>query len=102
MTPEQMTAMMNGQIDVMFKGVTLSDASKAKAIEILTKAQTDRRALDRQAPDFADKSAAITKKRSEDLMALGANDADKAAIKANIDAMPQGRGGQRPPPPSTL
>jgi hypothetical protein len=94
-TPEQMAARMAQQVDVMFKGITITDAIKAKAVDILTKSGTDMRGIDRAAPDAADKRKAITEKRNADLAALLSNDADKKMLADNIAAMPQGRG--RPP-----
>jgi Spy/CpxP family protein refolding chaperone len=89
-------AMAARQVDMLFKDITLTDANKAKATEILTKAGADSRAIDRSAPDAQEKRAAITKKRNDDLKALLTSDADKAKFDANLAAMPQGRG-QRPP-----
>src|ERR1035437_10974875 len=54
MTPEQMAARMAQQVDVMFKGITITDAIKVKAVDIVTKASADSRAIDRAAPDAAD------------------------------------------------
>ena len=94
-TPEQMAARMAQQVDVMFKGITITDAIKAKAVEILTKASADNRAVDRAAPDAADQRKKITDKRNADLAALLSNSTDKKTLADNIAAMPQ-RGG-RPP-----
>ena len=96
MTPEQMAARMAQQVDVMFKGITITDAIKAKAVEIVTKAQADSRAVDRAAPDAADQRKKITDKRNADLALLLSNDNDKKMLADNIAAMPTGRGG-RPP-----
>ena len=96
MTPEQMTARMNQQVDAMFKGITITDAIKAKAVEILTKAQTDSRAVDRSAADAMDQRKKITETRNSDLAALLSSDADKKMLADNIAAMPTGRGA-RPP-----
>ena len=101
MTPEQMQAMVTRQVDVMFKDVTITDAVKAKAGEIISKAQTDMRGIDRAAADAQEKRGAILKKRNDDLAALLTNDADKAKLAANIAAMPQ-RGGRPAPPPPAL
>lgn len=95
MTPEQMQARMAQQVDVMFKGITLTDAIKAKAVEVLTKASADSRAIDRSAPDAAEQRKKVTEKRNADLAALLSNDGDKKMLADNIAAMPQGRG--RPP-----
>jgi len=95
MTPEQMQARMAQQVDVMFKGITITDAIKAKAVEILTKAGADNRAVDRTAADAMDQRKKITEKRNADLAALLSNDGDKKTLADNIAAMPQ-RGG-RPP-----
>src|SRR6185437_6753547 len=95
MTPEQVAARMAQQVDVMFKDITITDAIKSKAVEILTKAGADNRAIDRSAPDAADQRKKITEKRNADLAALLSNDGDKKKLADNIAAMPQGRG--RPP-----
>ena len=89
-------AMAQRQIDGLFKDITLTDAVKAKAAEIITTAITDSRAIDRTAPDAMEKRQAIMKARGEALKALLTSDADKAKFDANLAAMPQGRGG-RPP-----
>ena len=94
-TPEQMAARMAMQVDNMFKGITITDAIKAKAVDILTKSGADSRAVDRAAPDAADQRKKITDKRNADLAALLSSDADKKTLADNIAAMPQ-RGG-RPP-----
>jgi Spy/CpxP family protein refolding chaperone len=95
MTPEQMQARMAQQVDVMFKGITITDAIKAKAVDIVMKASTDSRAIDRSAPDAADQRKKVTEKRNADLAGLLSNDGDKKMLADNIAAMPQGRG--RPP-----
>ena len=92
MSPEQMQAMMENQVGMMFKDITISDDQKKQAIEILTKAQADMRGIDRQAPDAAEKRAEITKKRNDALAGLLKSDADKAKLAENIKNMPQGRG----------
>ena len=94
-TPEQMAARMAQQVDVMFKGITITDAIKAKAVDILTKAGAASRAVDRSAADAMDQRKKITDTRNADLAALLSNDADKKMLADNIAAMPQGRG--RPP-----
>lgn len=95
MTPEQMQAMTAQRVDAMFKGITITDAVKAKAVDIVTKAQEAGRAIDRQAPDRADQMKKINDTRNADLAALLTSDADKKTLADNIAAMPQGRG--RPP-----
>ena len=95
MTPEQMAARMAQQVDVMFKGITITDAIKAKAVDIVTKAGADSRAVDRSAADAMDQRKKITDQRNADLAALLSNDADKKMLADNIAAMPAGRG--RPP-----
>ncbi len=89
-------AMAQRQIDMLFKDITLTDANKAKAVEIITKAMTESRGIDRAAADAQEKRAAITKKRNDDLKAL-LSDADKAKFDANVAAMPAGGGRGRPP-----
>ena len=95
MTPEQMQAMMAQRVDAMFKDITITDAIKAKAIDILTKSQDASRAIPRDAADRADQMAKVTTQRNADLAALLSNDGDKKKLADNIAAMPQGRG--RPP-----
>ncbi len=94
-TPEQIAARMAQQVDAMFKGITITDAIKAKAVDIITKAGADSRAVDRAAADAMDQRKKITDKRNADLAALLSNDGDKKMLADNIAAMPQGRG--RPP-----
>ena len=96
MTPEQMAARMAQQVDVMFKGITITDAIKAKAVDILTKAGAESRAVDRAAPDAADQRKKITDKRNADLAELLSNGTDKKTLADNIAAMPAP--GRRPPP----
>jgi hypothetical protein len=95
MTPEQMQAMMAQRVDAMFKDITITDAIKAKAIDILSKSQDASRAIPRDAADRADQMAKVTTQRNADLAALLSNDGDKKKLADNIAAMPQGRG--RPP-----
>ena len=95
-TPEQIAARMAQTVDVMFKGITITDAIKAKAVEVLTKASADNRAVDRAAPDAADQRKKITDQRNADLAALLSNSTDKKTLADNIAAMPTGRGA-RPP-----
>jgi Spy/CpxP family protein refolding chaperone len=89
-------AMAQRQIAGLFKDITITDAVKAKATEILAKAMSDNRAIDRSAPDAMEKRGAIMKARNEALKALLSSDADKSKFDANLAAMPQGRSG-RPP-----
>jgi hypothetical protein len=96
MTPEQIAARNATTVDAMFKGITLTDAIKAKAVDIVSKAGDASRAVDRAAPDAADQRAKITTQRNADLAALLTSDADKKMLADNIAAMPApGRG--RPP-----
>ena len=101
MTPEQMQAMMTRQVDMMFKDITITDAVKTKAGEIISKAQMDMRGINRAAADAQEKRGVISKKRNDELAALLTNDADKAKLAANIAAMPA-RGGRPAPPPPAL
>jgi Spy/CpxP family protein refolding chaperone len=95
-TPEQMAARNAMMVDNMFKGITLTDAIKAKAVDIITKAGDANRAVPRDAADAMDQRAKITTQRNADLAALLSSDADKKTLADNIAAMPAGRGG-RPP-----
>ena len=95
MTPEQMAARNAQTVDALFKGITITDAIKAKAVDIVGKANDANRAVDRTAADAAEQRAKITTQRNADLAALLSNDADKKMLADNIAAMPQGRG--RPP-----
>jgi hypothetical protein len=92
MTPEQMAARNAQTVDAMFKGITITDAIKAKAIDIISKAQADGRGIDRAAPDRMDQMKKINDKRNADLALLLTNDGDKKMLADNIAAMPQGRG----------
>ena len=94
-TPEQIAARMAQTVDVMFKGIAITDAIKAKAVDIVTKASADNRAVDRAAPDVADQRKKISDKRNADLAALLSNSTDKKTLADNIAAMPQR--GARPP-----
>ena len=95
MDPAQMQQMLASRIDAIFKGVTVTDDVKKKATDIYMKAQTDARAVDRQAPDRAEQVKKITDQRNADLVALVSSDADKKTVTDNIAALPTGRG--RPP-----
>jgi Spy/CpxP family protein refolding chaperone len=63
-------AMATRMIDGLFKDITITDAVKAKATEIITKTMTDNRAIDRSAPDAMEKRQANTKARNDALKAL--------------------------------
>lgn len=95
MTPEQIAARNTTMVETLFKGITITDAVKAKAVDIVSKAGDAGRAIDRQAPDRADQMKKINDTRNSDLAALLTSDADKKMLADNIAAMPQGRG--RPP-----
>jgi Spy/CpxP family protein refolding chaperone len=95
MTPEQIAARNATTVDAMFKGITLTDALKAKAVDIVGKAGEASRAVPRDAADAMEQRAKITTQRNADLAALLTSDADKKTLADNIAAMPQGRG--RPP-----
>jgi hypothetical protein len=95
MTPEQMAARNAQTVDALFKGITITDAIKAKAVDIVGKANDANRAVDCSAADAAGSAPKITSQRNMDLAALLSNDADKEMLADNIAAMPQGRG--RPP-----
>ena len=97
MSPEQMAQMMSSRVDAIFKGVTVTDDVKKKATEILTKAMTDGRAIDRQAPDRADQMKKINDQRNADLVALVSSDADKKTVTDNLAAGAAGGRG-RPNP----
>src|SRR6202040_900931 len=77
MTPEQMAARNAQTVDAMFKGITITDAIKAKAVDIVGRANDANRAVDRAAADAAEQRAKITSQRNTDLAALLSNDADK-------------------------
>ncbi len=91
-------AMAQRTIDGLYKDITLNDAQKKSATDIITKAMTDSRAIDRAAPDAQEKRAAVTTKRNADLKALLTSDADKAKFDDNVKNMPAGRGRGGPPP----
>ena len=96
MTPEQIAARNTTTVETMFKGITITDAVKAKAVDIVAKAGEAGRAIDRAAPDRADQMKKINDTRNTDLAGLLTSDADKKMLADNIAAMPAaGRG--RPP-----
>jgi Spy/CpxP family protein refolding chaperone len=95
MTPEQIAARNTTMVETLFKGITITDAVKAKAVDIVTKAGEASRAVDRSAADAMDQRKKINDTRNSDLAALLTSDADKKMLADNIAAMPQ-RGG-RPP-----
>src|ERR1035437_5842856 len=72
-TPQQIAARKAQTGDAMVKGITIPHAIKAKAVDIVTKAGADNRAVDRAAPDAADQRKKITDKRNADLAALLSN-----------------------------
>ena len=88
-TPEQQ---IERSMTRLFKDITLSDAKKAQATEIIKKALEARMGIDRQSPDGMTKMQEITKKQNEDLKALLTTDADKAKFDENA-ATGRGRGG---------
>ena len=87
-TPEQM---LERNMTRLFNGITLTDAQKAKATEILKKAMEANMGLDRQAADFRDKMTESNNKRNADLKALLTSDDDKKKFDEN--AAPRARGG---------
>ena len=97
MDPAAMAQMMATRVDAIFKGVTVTDDVKKKATDILTKAMTDGRAIDRQAPDRADQMKKINDQRNADLVALVSSDADKKMVTDNLAAGAAGGRG-RPNP----
>ena len=96
-TPEQIAARNATTVDAMFKGITLTDAMKAKAVEIVGKAGEATRAVPRDAADAMEQRTKITTGRNADLAALLTSDADKKTLADNIAA---GAGGGRGRPPA--
>jgi predicted phage tail protein len=76
-----------------FNGITLNADQTAKAKTVIVTAREALAALDRQAPDFAEKMGAANNTRNADLKALVSSDADKAKLDENLAAL--GRGGRR-------
>lgn len=76
-----------------FNGITLNADQTAKAKTVIVAAREALAALDRQAPDFAEKMGAANNTRNADLKALVSSDADKAKLDENLAAL--GRGGRR-------
>ena len=97
MTPEQMAVAMAARVDAIYKGVTITDAIKAKATDILTKAAADGRGVDRAAPDAMDQRKKINDARDAALVALVTNDGDKKMAADNLAAGAAGGRG-RPNP----
>jgi len=95
MTPEQMAEMMKTRVEAIFKDVTVTDAIKAKATEILTKTQEASRAIPRDAADRQEQVAKLNKTRNDDIVALVSGAEDKKKVEANLAALPAGgrRGG---------
>jgi len=89
-TPEQAAQRL---MDGLFKDITLSDAQKAKATEIISKAREATMGMDRQAADFREKMTEANNKRNADLKGILTSDADKAKFDENVKNMPTGRRG---------
>jgi len=89
-TPEQQ---IERTMTRLFNGITLNDAAKAKATEIVKKAMEARMGLDRSKPEDMAKMQEITKKQTEDLKALLTSDDDKKKFDENVAAGGRGRGG---------
>jgi Spy/CpxP family protein refolding chaperone len=87
-TPEQQ---IERNMTRLFAGITLNDAQKAKATDILKKAMEAMAGVDRQAPEGMAKMQEVNKKRNEDLKALLTSDDDKKKFDEN--AAPRARGG---------
>jgi hypothetical protein len=89
MTPEQR---LEATMTRLFSGITLSDAQKTKATEIIKKAMDEGQGIDRKTPEGMEKMQSITKKRNEDLKELLKSDEDKKKFDEN-SASGRGRGG---------
>lgn len=93
-------AMQARQNEMLFKGITLTDAQKAKIDTIQTKARADQQAMmaggGMQDPTVREKMMAMRTKVNADIR--GVLTADQQTIfDKNLAEMPQG-GGRRPPP----
>jgi len=93
-------AMQARQNEMLFKGITLTDAQKAKIDTIQTKARADQQAMmsggGMQDPTMREKMMAMRTKVNADIR--GVLTADQQTIfDKNLAEMPQG-GGRRPPP----
>ncbi|HVT39330.1 MAG TPA: hypothetical protein VHE78_09815 [Gemmatimonadaceae bacterium] len=90
MTPEQR---IEATMTRLFSGITLSDAQKAKATEIVKKAMDERQGIDRKTPEGMEKMQSIMKKQNDELRELLKSDDDKKKFDENA-ASGRGRGGQ--------
>jgi len=82
-TPEQQ---LERNMTRLFNGITLNDAQKAKATEILKKAIEANAGMDRQAADFREKMTEANNKRNADLKAILTSDDDKKKFDENAAA----------------
>ena len=83
MTPEQQ---VERTMTRLFNGITLSDAAKAKASDIVKKAVEGMAGIDRQSPDGMAKMQEMNKKRNDELKALLTSDDDKKKFDENAAA----------------
>jgi len=93
MTPEQRLTM---QYDRLFKDITVTDAVKAKAMDIIKKHSEEMAKIDPQAADRREQMTAHRTAQNTELKALLTKDEDKATFDKNAAAGGRGRGG--PPP----
>ncbi|MFN0097187.1 MAG: hypothetical protein ACKVS7_00825 [Gemmatimonadaceae bacterium] len=93
-------AMQARQNEMLFKGITLTDAQKAKIDTIQTKARTDQQAMmaggGMQDPTMREKMMAMRTKVNADIRGVLTTE-QQTVFDKNLAEMPQG-GGRRPPP----
>lgn len=94
-------AMQARQNEMLFKGITLSEAQKAKIDTIQTKARADQQAMmaggGMQDPTMREKMMAMRTKVNADIRGVLTAE-QQTVFDKNLAEMPQG-GGRRPPPP---
>ena len=93
-------AMQARQNEMLFKGITLSEAQKVKIDTIQTKARADQQAMmsggGMQDPTAREKMMAMRTKVNADIRGVLTSD-QQTIFDKNLAEMPQG-GGRRPPP----
>ena len=99
-----MGGMMNRQNEMLFKGITLTDAQKAKVDSIQTKGREEMMAMMQgggmqamQDPGMREHMMQMRAKQMADIRAVLTAD-QQALYDKNLAEMPQGPGGGRRPP----
>ncbi|MDH5233612.1 MAG: Spy/CpxP family protein refolding chaperone [Gemmatimonadota bacterium] len=83
--------------EMLFKGITLTDAQKAKVDSIQAHAREQMMSMDRSDPAVREKMTEMRAKQNKDIREVLTAD-QQAIFDKNLAEMPQG-GGRRPPPP---